>query len=122
MKTASAPGWSAPITASSTCCSPGSLHSGTIKASEVLRLLAPGCKPTPTGKVIKEIGRIDRSAYLSSYFTDELLRRRINTQLGKSPATTSPGRSSTVRKASSGSPTVKARKISLGHWDWCSTS
>ncbi|MES4908125.1 MULTISPECIES: Tn3 family transposase [unclassified Streptomyces] len=30
-----------------------------------------------------EIGRLDRSAYLSSYFTDELLRRRINTQLNR---------------------------------------
>ncbi|GII54966.1 hypothetical protein Pth03_33550 [Planotetraspora thailandica] len=54
-----------------------SLHSGTIKASEVLRVLAPG------GKGITEIGRLDRSAYLSSYFTDELLRRRINTQLNR---------------------------------------
>jgi TnpA family transposase len=61
----------------------GSLHSGTIKASEVLRVLAPGGKPTPTGKAIMEIGRLDRSAYLSSYFTDELLRRRINTQLNR---------------------------------------
>lgn len=26
---------------------------------------------------------MDRSAYLSSYFTDELLRRRINTQLNR---------------------------------------
>lgn len=61
----------------------GSLHSGTIKASEVLRVPAPGGKPTPTGKAIMEIGRMDRSAYLSSYFTDELLRRRINTQLNR---------------------------------------
>ena len=61
----------------------GSLHSGTIKASEVLRVLAPGGKPTPTGKAIMEIGRLDRSAYLSSYFTTELLRRHINTQLNR---------------------------------------
>jgi TnpA family transposase len=61
----------------------GSLHSGTIKASEVLRVLAPGGKPTPTGKAIMEIGRLDRSAYLSTYFADELLRRRVNTQLNR---------------------------------------
>ncbi|MGW0884698.1 Tn3 family transposase [Streptomyces sp. NPDC002671] len=61
----------------------GSLHSGTIKASEVMRVLAPGGKPTPTGKAIMEIGRLDRSAYLSTYFADELLRRRVNTQLNR---------------------------------------
>ncbi|MGN9794957.1 Tn3 family transposase [Streptomyces sp. OZ13] len=61
----------------------GSLHSGTIKASEVLRVLAPGGKPTPTGKAVMELGRLDRSAYLSTYFTDELLRRRVNTQLNR---------------------------------------
>ncbi|OIJ99290.1 hypothetical protein BIV25_09690 [Streptomyces sp. MUSC 14] len=61
----------------------GSLHSGTIKASEALRVLAPGGKPTPTGKAVMELGRLDRSAYLSSYFTDELLRRRVNTQLNR---------------------------------------
>jgi MFS family permease len=61
----------------------GSLHSGTIKASEALRVLAPAGKPTPTGKAVMELGRLDRSAYLSSYFTDELLRRRVNTQLNR---------------------------------------
>ncbi|MFJ2818480.1 Tn3 family transposase [Streptomyces sp. NPDC087294] len=61
----------------------GSLHSGTIKASEVLRVLAPGGRPTPTGKAVMEIGRLDRSAYLSTYFADELLRRRVNTQLNR---------------------------------------
>ncbi|MFH8365790.1 transposase [Streptomyces sp. NPDC018031] len=61
----------------------GSLHSGTIKASEVLRVLTPGGKPTPTGRAVMELGRLDRSAYLSSYFTDELLRRRVNTQLSR---------------------------------------
>ncbi|WP_268812585.1 transposase [Embleya scabrispora] len=61
----------------------GSLHSGTIKASEVMRDLAPGGRPTPTGKAIMEIGRLDRSAYLSTYFADELLRRRVNTQLNR---------------------------------------
>ncbi|ONH32836.1 Tn3 family transposase [Pseudofrankia asymbiotica] len=30
-----------------------------------------------------EIGRLDRSAYLSTYFADELLRRRVNTQLNR---------------------------------------
>lgn len=61
----------------------GSLHSGTIKASEALRILAPGGKLTPTGKALMELGRLDCSAYLSSYFTDELLRRRVNTQLDR---------------------------------------
>ncbi|MFB7327029.1 Tn3 family transposase [Streptomyces sp. NPDC056190] len=54
-----------------------------MKASEALRVLAPGGKPTPIGKAVMELGRLDRSAYLSSYFTDELLRRRVNTQLNR---------------------------------------
>jgi hypothetical protein len=30
-----------------------------------------------------QLGRLDRNAYLSTYFTDALLRRQVNTQLDR---------------------------------------
>ncbi|GAA1626641.1 hypothetical protein GCM10009733_024220 [Nonomuraea maheshkhaliensis] len=33
-----------------------------------------------------ELGKLDRSVYLASYFNDELLRRRVNTQLNRQEA------------------------------------
>ncbi|SEH00831.1 Tn3 transposase DDE domain-containing protein [Nonomuraea solani] len=59
-----------------------------------------------------ELGKLDRSTYLACYFDDELLRRRVHTQLNaKKPATPWPGKSSTAKKANSGRNTKKARKI-----------
>lgn len=60
-----------------------SLRTGMVKASEILRVLSPGGRPTSLGRAIMEIGRLDRSAYLATYFDDELLRRKINTQLNR---------------------------------------
>ncbi|MEV0196330.1 Tn3 family transposase [Nonomuraea sp. NPDC050691] len=33
-----------------------------------------------------ELGKLDRSVYLACYFNDELLRRRVNTQLNRQEA------------------------------------
>lgn len=60
-----------------------SLRSGAVKASELFRYLAGGGTPTPIGRALMELGRLDRSIYLASYFDDELLRRRVNTQLNR---------------------------------------
>ncbi|HEV2639032.1 MAG TPA: Tn3 family transposase [Actinocrinis sp.] len=60
-----------------------SLRTGTVRASEILRVLSPGGRPTALGRAIMEIGRLDRSAYLAGYFDDELLRRKVNTQLNR---------------------------------------
>jgi hypothetical protein len=51
-----------------------------VKASELLRYLVGGGKPTPVGRALLELGRLDRSAYLAPYFDDELVRRRVGTQ------------------------------------------
>jgi TnpA family transposase len=58
----------------------GSLRSGAVKASELFRYLVGGGKPTPVGRALIELGRLDRSTYLATYFDDELLRRRVRTQ------------------------------------------
>jgi TnpA family transposase len=58
----------------------GSLRTGAVKASELFRYLVGGGKPTPVGRALIELGRLDRSAYLATYFDDELLRRRVLTQ------------------------------------------
>jgi hypothetical protein len=60
-----------------------SLLTGAVKVSELLRYLAGGGTPTPIGRALMELGRLNRSAYLASYFDDELLRRRVNTQLNR---------------------------------------
>jgi TnpA family transposase len=58
----------------------GSLRTGAVKASELFRYLVGGGKPTPIGRALIELGKLDRSAYLATYFDDELLRRRVLTQ------------------------------------------
>jgi TnpA family transposase len=60
-----------------------SLRTGTVKASEILRVLTPGGRPTTLGKAIMEIGRLDRSAFLAMYFNDAIFRRKVNRQLNR---------------------------------------
>jgi TnpA family transposase len=61
----------------------GSLLTGAVRPSELFRYLTGGGNPTPIGRALMELGRLDRSAYLAAYFDDELLRRRVNTQLNR---------------------------------------
>ena len=61
----------------------GSLSTGTVRASEILRVLQGGGRPTPTGRAIAELGRIAKTLYLLTYLDDELYRRRILTQLNR---------------------------------------
>lgn len=61
----------------------GSLLTGAVKASELFRYFAGGGTPTPIGRALMELGKLDRSTYLASYYDDELLRRRVNTQLNR---------------------------------------
>lgn len=61
----------------------GSLLTGAVKPSELFRYLTSGGNPTPIGRALIELGKLDRSAYLATYFDDELLRRRVNTQLNR---------------------------------------
>jgi TnpA family transposase len=61
----------------------GSLHTGAVKPTELFRYLSGGGTPTPIGRALMELGKLDRSTYLASYFDDELLRRRVNSQLNR---------------------------------------
>ncbi len=61
----------------------GSLSTGTVRASEILRVLQGGGRPTPTGRAIAELGRIAKTLYLLAYLDDEPYRRRILTQLNR---------------------------------------
>lgn len=64
----------------------GSLLTSAVKASELFRYLAGGGTPTPIGRALMELGKLDRSTYLACYYDDELLRRRVNTQLNRQEA------------------------------------
>ncbi len=64
----------------------GSLSTGTVRASEILRVLQGGGRPTPTGRAIAELGRIAKTLHLLAYLDDEPYRRRILTQLNRTEA------------------------------------
>ncbi len=61
----------------------GSLATGTVRASELLRVLQGGGRPTPLGRAVGELGRITKTLYLLAYLDDETYRRRILTQLNR---------------------------------------
>jgi TnpA family transposase len=91
----------------------GSLVTGAVKPTELFRYLVGGGHPTPVGRALIELGKLDRSGWLATYFDDDLLRRRVGTQkTAKKPATPWPAGSSTARRASCASATAKARRTS----------
>ncbi|MDN5743444.1 MAG: transposase, partial [Yaniella sp.] len=60
----------------------GSLTSGTVRASEVLRVTQGGGAPTLLGKALAEYGRIAKTEHLLDFIdADEGYRRQIHTQL-----------------------------------------
>lgn len=59
------------------------MSTGAAKASELFRYFAGGGTPTPIGRALIELGKLDRSIYLACYFNDELLHRRVHTQLNR---------------------------------------
>jgi TnpA family transposase len=64
----------------------GSLTLGTIRASELMRMLQGGGRPTTLGRAIGEVGRITKTFYLLDYVDDEAYRRRILIQLNRGEA------------------------------------
>lgn len=61
----------------------GSLREGTVRASQILPVFAGQGRPSPLGRAVMQIGRVDRSAFLARYYHSELFRRKINTQLNR---------------------------------------
>ncbi len=61
----------------------GSLEMGTVSASELMRTLHGGSRPTTLARAIAELGRVPKTLHLLSYIDDETYRRRIQTQLNR---------------------------------------
>lgn len=60
----------------------GSLATGTMKASELMRITQGGGTPTTLGKALAEYGRIAKTLHMLAFVdVDETYRRRIHTQL-----------------------------------------
>ena len=61
----------------------GSLKLGTVSATEIMRALQRGKKPSTIALAIGELGKITKTLYLLNYVDDEAYRRRILTQLNR---------------------------------------
>ena len=61
----------------------GSLHQGTVSASELMRSLLRSKRPSTLARAICALGRIPKTLYLLAYIDDESYRRRILTQLNR---------------------------------------
>ena len=62
----------------------GSLHQGTVSASELMRSLLRSKRPSTLARAIAALGRIPKTLYMLSYIDEEQYRRRILTQLNRS--------------------------------------
>jgi TnpA family transposase len=61
----------------------GSLKLGTVHASDLMRTLQGGGRPSTLARAIGEVGRIAKTLYLLAYIDDENYRRKILTQLNR---------------------------------------
>jgi TnpA family transposase len=61
----------------------GSLHQGTVSASELMRSLLRSKRPSTLARALGALGRIPKTLYLLAYIDDESYRRRILTQLNR---------------------------------------
>jgi TnpA family transposase len=59
----------------------GSLATGAVRASEILRVTQGGGRPTSLGKAIAEYGRIAKTLHLLAWLDDATYRRRVGAQL-----------------------------------------
>jgi len=61
----------------------GSLMLGRVAASDLVRVLQSGGRPTALGRAIAEVGRVPKTVHLLTYSGDESYRRRILVQLNR---------------------------------------
>lgn len=61
----------------------GSLKMGTVKASNLIRSLHFGSRPSVLARAIGEVGRAPKTIHLLTFVDDETYRRRILTQLNR---------------------------------------
>lgn len=64
----------------------GSLSTGVVRASELLRVLQGGGRPTPLGRAIAELGRIAKTLHLLSWIDSEDHRRQTSISLNRHEA------------------------------------
>jgi TnpA family transposase len=64
----------------------GSLLTGSVRASELLRALQGGGRPSVLGRALAEVGRVAKTVFLLAYLDDDAYRRRILTQLNRGEA------------------------------------
>lgn len=96
-----------------------SVHTGTVAAHDVLRVLSRGGNLTQLGEAIAHFGRIAKTRHVLSFVDDEPYRRGIKgLRTCRRAATTWPGGCSTAAAASSRRPTAKAWRISSVPWAW----
>lgn len=61
----------------------GSLSTGTVRASELLRVLQGGGRPRRLGRAIAELGRVAKTLHLLAWIDSEQLRRETNVGLNR---------------------------------------
>jgi TnpA family transposase len=60
-----------------------SLSTGTVRASELLRVLQGGGRPTPLGRAIAELGRAAKTLHLLHYIDSDTYRRCIGVHINR---------------------------------------
>jgi Tn3 transposase DDE domain len=91
----------------------GSLLTGSVRVSELVRVLHGGGRPSALGRALAEVGRIAKTIFLLAYLDDEAYRRRILTQINRGEARHALARKApTVTAVSCASPTARARRTS----------
>ena len=90
----------------------GSLHQGTVSASELMRSLLRSKRPTTLARALAALGRIPKTLYMLAYVDDEHYRRRILTQLNRGE-----NRHSLARAVFHGYPIVTEQFWSLRNVD-----
>ena len=96
----------------------GSLVQGTVRASELIRALQRGGRPSSLARAISEIGRIAKTLHLLAYIDDEAYRRRMLQPInrGEGRHSVARGLCSSASAASYGGATKRGRKISSARW------
>lgn len=61
----------------------GSLSTGTVRASELLRVLQGGGRPTPLGRALAELGRAAKTLHLLHYVDSDTYRRAIGVHINR---------------------------------------
>jgi TnpA family transposase len=99
----------------------GSLHQGTVNASELLRSLLRSRRPSALARAIGELGRIPKTLYMLACIDDESYRRRILVQLNRGEGATAwRGPFFMGNVGSCGSGIAKVRRINSGRLGWWS--